>query len=462
MDYPDADAGFVELIRNEIEQFLRRHAHRPSLAVLCGGSEVEQQAAMLGLTGDVWRGPLQTARFPEWCAALAPHIPYVTNSPSGGPLPFVANEGITHYYGVGAYLRPLEDARRAEVRFTSECLGFANVPEPRTVEQVVGANEMPPHHPRWKERVPRDRGAGWDFDDVRDHYFEIVFGLDPLQVRYVDSERYLALSRVVSGEVMARTIAEWRRPGSACRGALVWMHRDLWPGAGWGVVDSTGLPKAAYWLLKRACAPTALTMTDEGGNGLAIHAINDGGSEVEAELVLTLWRDRQKIVEGSESVTLGPGCASSHSASAVLGRFTDVCYAYRFGPANHDLVTAELRDRATGRSLSDAFHFPTGIPTGIRHDLSVVAEVSPAGDGTWTMNVRADTLALSVALDIDGFMPSDSYFHVAPGSDREIILVGRGGASRPSGTVYPLNASQPTRITVRGERTDAVASQTTR
>jgi beta-mannosidase len=458
MDYPATDPAFVDLVQREVTQFLQRHAHRPSLGVLCGGSEVEQQAAMLGLDSDAWRGPLHTERFPEWCSKLAPDVPYVSNSPSGGPLPFIANEGITHYYGVGAYLRPLEDARRAGVRFTTECLGFANVPEPSTIEHITGPGESPPHHPRWKARVPRDRGAGWDFDDIRDHYFAHVFGVDPLQIRYADAERYLALSRIVTGEVMARTIAEWRRPGSGCRGALVWMHRDLWPAAGWGVVDSTGLPKAAYWMLARACAPTAVFMTDEGVNGIAVHVVNDAGSALDAELELVLWRGAQRIAEGREPVTLSPGHASTRSANAMLRHFTDVSYAYRFGPAGHDLVTAELRDRATGSQLSEAFHFPVGLPAATR-DLSVVAEASARTDGAWTLSVRADTLALSVAIDIEGFMPSDSYFHVAPGATRKISLAGRKGASRPSGNIHPLNAEQPTRIVVRDASPDAPASR---
>ena len=101
------------------------------------------------------------------------------------------------------------------------------------------------HHPRWKAGVPRDAGTGWDFDDVRDHYLRLLFGVDPAELRRCDHERYLELSRAVSGEAMAAVFGEWRRPGSPCGGGLVLWLRDLVPGAGWGAGRPLGRAEGA-------------------------------------------------------------------------------------------------------------------------------------------------------------------------------------------------------------------------
>ncbi len=108
------------------------------------------------------------------------------------------------------------------------------------------------HSPRWKARVPRDAGASWDFEDVREHYLRTVYDVDPPRLRYEQPERYLMLSRAVVAEVMSDVFAEWRRVGSSCNGGLVWQFQDLLPGAG-GVSSTPGTSQIGL-----ACAQAGL------------------------------------------------------------------------------------------------------------------------------------------------------------------------------------------------------------
>jgi beta-mannosidase len=244
MDYPFEDPAFRAEVDAEVDAQLQRLAPHPCVTVYCGGSEIQQQAAMLGLPPEAWAHAFLAEALPARCAALHPGIPYFPSSPCEGALPFHTATGITHYYGVGAYLRPLSDLKSAQVKFASECLAFSQVPEEEAFADLCDGMPVP-HHPQWKAGVPRDHGSGWDFEDVRDHYLKTLYGVDPIALRSADLERYYALSRAVTGEVMAKTYAAWRTDGR-CGGGLVWFYQDLRPGAGWGVLDSRLSPKAAY------------------------------------------------------------------------------------------------------------------------------------------------------------------------------------------------------------------------
>ena len=58
MDYPEADPQFMAAVEREAAQVLDELGGRPSLAVLCGSSEIAQQVAMLGLDPELASGPL--------------------------------------------------------------------------------------------------------------------------------------------------------------------------------------------------------------------------------------------------------------------------------------------------------------------------------------------------------------------------------------------------------------------
>ncbi len=416
MDYPD-DEAFVREALVEVDAEIARLRAHPCLALFCGNSEGEQQAAMSGAPREIWSQRL----FSETIAArvAAAGFDYVPSSTHGGAFPHAANAGPSSYYGVGAYLRPLEDARRAELRFASECLAFANIPAD---DALPGGPGVRAHHAAWKARSPRDLGAGWDFDDVRDHYLARIYGVDPTQLRYSDHDRYLALGRAVTGEVMGAAFSEWRRRRSPTRGALILFLRDLWPGAGWGIVDANGAPKACYHALRRALAPVAVAISDEGVNGLVVHAFNDGPRDVAGTIELALYRNGEiEVIRASRPVTVAAHGALEIPATDFLEGFYDLSFAYRFGPPTADLVHVVLRDGE--RVVGDAFSFPAGMPSRRELDVGLAARALPDGDAaTRTIEVSTRRFAQGVTIEAPGFTTDDDGFHLAPGQSRRIVL----------------------------------------
>lgn len=415
MDYPITDAAFRQSVDAEARQFLALSQGHPSLAVTCGGSEVAQQVAMMGLPPDLWTGPLYEEVLPQAVTALRPDVPYVAHSPwsakGGGDLPFATDSGVSHYYGVGAYLRPLEDARRANVRFTSECLGFSNVPAAASLG--VPWSDVA----KWKQAVPRDRGTDWDFEDVRNHYVRLLHG--------DSADPDLRRARSAPAEAMEATLAEWRRAGSDCAGALVWMLKDFVPGAGWGVVDCHGIPKLGWHALRRAFRPVNVTLIDEGLNGLGIHLTNDTQGSVRARLALTCLNGGETVTLRRErEVELPPRSALTLSSAELIGSFFDITYAYRFGPPPLDAAVVTLND-TSGARIAEAIHFPLGRGA-LRHDPGLAVELRE-----WALHLKATRLAPCIQIEDRHHRAADEGFFLMPGEECMVALLPAGAAKAP-------------------------------
>jgi beta-mannosidase len=322
-DYPLADEEFVATITAEVADQCGRLARHPSTVVVCGSAEHEQQAAMFGVSPS-------TGYAGELASVLKPVVDesgidaaWVDSSPSGGDPVIRVDTGIAQYFGVGAYLRDLADVRHSRVGFAAECLAFSNLTDP-----VVEGG------------VPRDSGADWDFADVREHYLRERYGADATEA---DAQR-------VTGEVMADVFGEWRRPDSGCGGGIVLWLRDVVPGAGWGLLDHEGRLKPAALALAPTLQPTAAWFVDEGLNGLDVHVAHDRPDADTATLVVELLREDGSAGESAEVAwELAPHSHRVLSVEALLGRFADVTYAYRFGPPQHAGVRARL---TTGSGIS--------------------------------------------------------------------------------------------------------------
>jgi len=396
LDYPFEEPAFRALVDEEVRQALASVSGRPSLAVVCGNSEVEQQVAMLGLPPEMGRSEFYDDALPALVHAAGIDAAYVPSAPTGGARPFRTDAGVANYFGVGAYLRPLDDARRAAVLFASECLAFANVP-----------NDTPPDR---RAGVMRDVGADWDFADVRDHYLREIHG------RTVEDSDYWEHARHVTGELMAAVFGEWRRKSSPCTGGIVLWLRDLAPGSGWGLLASDGRPKLAWHHLRRAVAPIAVWFVDEGLNGLALHMANDTRAPIVATLRLSLYRDEELLVDEVETtVQLDPHSVREDDVEALLGRFVDIGFTYRFGEPQQDTVVATLiRD---DRDLAKAFFKPAGIEGrggGTAGELGLQVETQRDG-AVLDVRLRATRVVHGVRLEAAGAELDDDGFDLEPG-----------------------------------------------
>jgi beta-mannosidase len=459
MQYPDEDDAFVQEVSIELLQQLTRISQHACCAIWCGNSEVEQQAAMFGAERSLWKSALFNEAIPALIALHSTGIPYVASSACNVDEPSIANNGFPHqanlgctsYYGIGAYLRPLPDAQLSQLSFASECLAFAHIPDERGLADMPGGLSLRTHHALWKQRTPRDLGAGWDFEDVRDHYLKLLFAVDPAQLRSFDHERYLAMSRVVTGEVLLAAYSQWRSAESVCSGALVLFFKDLWAGAGWGLVDASGQPKAAFHYARRAMATIAMFANDAGVNGVTGNFVNDSNVAVEGVCQIRLLRDGHiEVAKTEREVSVAAHSAKAVSLASWFDHFYDLAYSYRFGPMPYDVM--HLRWTLSGQP-KDAWFFPGGLHRTVQPDLGLRGRVIRSAANSAKLVISTDRFSQAVYANVSGYYCKDNYVHVAPGSEVEIDLMSSQGPSQDtqptmpiSGTLTAINCSLVSKI----------------
>jgi beta-mannosidase len=438
LDYPSTPE-FQTAVQRELHHHVPRLRAHPSTAMICASSEGEQQAAMMGISPEVIAQTPGQTWIRELMTTLAPEIHYVASSPTGGHLPMRVDTGIAHYFGVGAYRRGLDDATLSGVRFASECLAFANIPS-SSVLHTLG----PIEGEYWKSRVPRDSGSDWDFDDVRDHYVCALINVS-IDLKLKDPERWLRLSEVIPGEIMASTFRTWRS-GTACSGGLVLSLNDVWPSAGWGLLDSSGNAKASLQRLAQVLQPLALLAVDRGLNGLDLHLINETDTSVEGYLaVRAVDRRGRSILKGSNPIRVDAHASVVVPAESVLGRFADPTYAYRFGAQPFDAVVAvfspenpdDERNPLEPQDLDSAYAYAMHVisPQWVSEpsdEVSIVVSAVAASPNGVRVTVESAGINRFLTVSAEGATSSIGQLDLGPGQRRSIELSWPVAFERPT------------------------------
>ena len=101
--------------------------------------------------------------------------------------------------------------------------------------------------------------------------------------------------------------------------------------------------------------------------------------------------------------------------------FRDISYAYRFAPPGHDVVVATLLSD-DGEVVSRTVHLPLGLNRAVEPDVGLHAVGRRDAADRWTLEVKTQRFAQFVVVDVPGFVPSDSWFHLPPGARQSVTL----------------------------------------
>ncbi|MBU1661960.1 MAG: glycoside hydrolase family 2 protein [Chloroflexi bacterium] len=258
--YPFDVPAFLENVRVEVSENIRRLRHRACLALWCGNNEMEW-----GWVDWNWNRPemqdLKAAydRFfhdtlPAWCLAEDPDHSYWPSSPSSD-IPFDDPngqcQGDAHYWDVWHGRKPFTAYRGQYPRFMSE-FGFQSLPPLATIRTYADESE-------------------WNMTSyIMEQHQKNASGNSLMVGQMLDTFRLpkdfislVYLSMALQAEGIRYGVEHWRRHPDRVAGTLYWQLNDCWPVASWSSLDYFGRWKALHYAARRFFAPLMLSIEDK-------------------------------------------------------------------------------------------------------------------------------------------------------------------------------------------------------
>lgn len=277
--YPAHDHAWLESVRREARQQIRRLSTHPCMALWCGDNEVigaltwfEESRSNRDRYLAVYAR--LNAALEEAVAEEKPDIAFWPSSPSVGPLNFGDgwhddSSGDMHFWDVWHSSKDFEHYRTVKPRFCSE-FGFQSFPSNRVIESFteeedrnVSSRVMGVHQ--------RNAGGNSRIVETLTRYF-----------RFPDSfEDMTWLSQVSQALAMKTAIEFWRSAKPRCMGTLYWQLNDTWPVASWASLEYGGGWKLTHYMARRFHTPVLVTAQPDAATGdIALWAINDSDRAV--------------------------------------------------------------------------------------------------------------------------------------------------------------------------------------
>ncbi len=407
--YPFDDPDFVENVRLEVVENIRRLRHRASLALWCGNNEMEWGWVDWG-----WdRLELQELiaaydqffhhTLPEWCQVEDPDNAYWPSSPSSDT-PFVdpngQHQGDSHYWDVWHGRQPFTAYRGQYPRFMSE-FGFQALPPLATIRTYAEEADWNMTSYIMEQHQKNDSGNSLMVGQMLD-----TFRLPK------DFASMVYLSMALQAEGIRYGVEHWRRHPNRVAGILYWQLNDCWPVASWSSLDYFGRWKALHYAARRFFAPLLLSIEDDPPEQ-GIYVSNDRLEAWDGKVNWSLETlVGEELTSGQASVHVGPQAAALVHKQNFSSQITaDNCRQIFF--------IAELWDGDQFVTRQTASFVP------IKHLSLTDPEIAVSlqeQDGELIIELKSHSLALLVEVSFAGaeVVCSDNYFNLPPGRSMHI------------------------------------------
>ncbi|MDZ7372946.1 MAG: hypothetical protein ONB23_03155 [candidate division KSB1 bacterium] len=411
--YP-GDEAFMESVRLEATDQVKRLRNHPCLALWCGNNEIEAGWFEWGwkqqYPASCWEDyrKLFYSVLPEVIREHDPQRPYWPSSPSSNleDLPQSERMGDVHYWMVWHGGLPFEAYLEQHPRFMSE-YGFQSFPLLETVKAFTLPQDWDIESPVMLVHQKHPRG-----NRLIREYMERDW---PVPRRFED---FLVMSQIVQAEGIKLGAEHLRRIRPRCMGSLYWQIDDCWPVASWSSIDYFGRWKALHYYAARFYAPILVSPYVQGEK-VHVYVVNDRREPFRGQLRTAVHDFATGVVhEEVLPVAVPPG------SSTKLTQY-DVPSLLSGTDARRSVLLCEVLEDGTPISQNTLlFVRPKEL---ILPPAELTLEVSGSGQRP-QVKVLASAFAKSVFLLAPGFEGrfSDNYFDVFPGRPVAVDFIPRG------------------------------------
>jgi beta-mannosidase len=416
--YP-GDQAFLDNVRQEAVDNVRRLRGHPCIALWCGNNEIDT-AWENDVPGSLWgwkekytqaqRDQLWAAYqaifyqiLPQTVAQLDPQRFYWPSSPLASwdgkdtvrhaDFTLKQQSGDIHYWGVWWGQKPFSAYRSNIGRFMTE-YGFQSFPEFKTIEAFAAPGDYDIFSDVMKAHQRSYIGNG-----------TITAYMERDYIVPKDFRQFLYVGQVLQAEGIKIAMEAHRARMPYCMGSLFWQINDCWPVASWSSIDYYGRWKAQQYYARKSYAPEMVTSWVEGDT-LNVSVVSDRLNNEPAILTLRVMDFHGKVLKTvKQSLLLMARGVMAFSAPA-----TDLLTG-----AAPESVLLHASLSAGGKVLAEDRLYFRPVKELALPRATVAMKLKELG-GAFAIGLSSPALVKNLYLsldDVEGFF-SDNYFDLLP------------------------------------------------